>query len=243
MKRLIFLLMLSGCAVENPVAIEIIGNLIPMNDDTGCSIQVGGMQTRTQGLLDLFLFSLLPDAASGYEGYISMKSALKPTSDPNRNLIQVTGADIQVRQLPKALDPKVPTSGHMTSLGGQLDSTTMSLALTVNLLPRSLAAALAADLALDLTNPILIDFRITGTMQGDSGKTTVSSPYATFPLKLCRGCLIGADQFENIPACDLPKGTIVNSGHPCNIAQDVPITCCRSGSAIKCGKSAPVATM
>jgi hypothetical protein len=55
--------------------------------------------------------------------------------------------------------------------------------------------------------------------------------YATFPINVCVGCLLGT---STLPACPLMI-TSPNEGNACNPAADIPITCCQSGTGPLCG--------
>jgi hypothetical protein len=72
------------------------------------------------------------------------------------------------------------------------------------------------------------------TVYGDLGGSRIDAMPFDYPVTVCNGdnCILDI-------AGPCPLSTAATAGDPCNIAQDVSVTCCTSGTQLLCGTAAP----
>jgi hypothetical protein len=231
-------LVLAACALAAcgrvPGQFEIVNNQVPTAE---CAIPVDESVYQGQGLLDASLVQT--GSASAFFVFPLLRNNL-PTggSGPDTNKIALNSfaVDINVLTAPPAvtelinalegndatrplLHYKTPWSGSIPSGGGQVSA-------FVAALPVELAARILGTQALGTSPSVWMNLRIRSF-----GRTTTqdieSDPF-DYPVAVCAGCLVA--NVQPCPYSAAPK----NTGNPCNVAQDIPVDCCITGSDLVC---------
>ena len=224
-----------------------VSRFVPFTQPTmaggGCTADPSNTAGQSSGLLDVAV------AAQNGTGYLAapvvtnnlgMITAGSVTpgqpSDVQRNQIIVEGFVVQL--IPDSSDNtvasalsirqyEVPTAAALTNPGDKV-------AVPVTLLRPDIAQALNAALP-DGPHSQVLTLNVSAF--GDHAGLRIVGGASTFPLNLCKNCLIA-----NFGACPLPAGTPQVS-NACNLAQDIPANCCTQGGTLLCGLDAPVKTM
>lgn len=175
----------------------------------------GGIYDVSQGALTMpyFLGVVLKNgvAPAGTQGMMS-------TVDTNDIAVQDVDANLQTVSGQSIGSIVVPVAGTMVDAGGG------SAGIGFPVMDAAEVGAVAG--LVSVGKPI--DLEVTITVHGSfSGGGDVETQAFTFPIQVCKGCLI-----TDAGACPVTGST---TGDPCNPAQDFPITCCheakKSGSA------------
>jgi hypothetical protein len=244
-----------GC-VANDQSLTI-DRFIPPDVSTGttttttqavCSISATNMFSVSQGILDVGLVQSI-SISHGYEAFAVVSNNLPDrttATDVQRDAIYLVGTDVELT-LTGSLAGALPASQQKfstISAGQRLNPGMMGMgdqvALAVEVIPRQIAEQLAAVVPAggDPGQQIVIaHVKPVGTKSGSQ----VVGAAVDFPIEICKFCL--SPPIAACPAGGFPPTTTILPGNPCNVAQDDPVTCCSSGSAILCGAAVPRATM
>jgi len=221
-------LMGAGCG-RVPGQFEILNDQVPTADS--CSIPVAPTMYMGEGMLDVSI--VRAGFPSAYLFFPLIENNLPGTgaaNDPNQ--IQISGFDVDISTIGNAapgalqvlndnqglLHFRVPWSGGVSSAGGQISA-------AVEAVPVSLAMQLASNGGLGRDPGLTLNLKVQALGTTNSGRSLTSDPF-NFPLKVCNGCLIG-----NVAPCPYKP---VNTGNPCNPAQDAIVDCCTANGTLIC---------
>jgi hypothetical protein len=230
----------AGCA-DNSITLQVLANQPPTVPACMVTTAVTGT-SQSSGILDVGVVEAGAGAYAGYTVYPVVKNNLmdpSPGALPQRDDIQIIGTDVQL-VVTGALDAALPSnqrSFFQPAYGGDVPSGQTG-SLTVEVVPLQVAVELDAALQDNQTIPMIVRFRVVGT-KADGG--TITSGWTDYPVKVCRWCLTGGKP----PVC--PKGGVAKTSvfaGACNVAQDMPVTCCiGSTNRLLCGGAVPQTTM
>ncbi len=218
-----------------PGQFEIVNNQVPT---ANCSVPVNDNVYQGQGILDAklvrsgagsayFVFPLLKNNLSGASGggVDSNKIVLTSfavdisllTAPPEiTSLVDMLNADASLSAL---LHYQTPWSGSIASGGGELSA-------IVAALPVELAGRMLGTQGLSIQPSTFVNLRVRSF--GHTTTRDIESDPFDYPVAVCDGCLIA-----NVQPCPF-LGTPLNTGNPCNVAQDYPVDCCTAGNELIC---------
>jgi len=241
--RTLSLLLLAGAVAacgRVPGQFEILQDQVPA---AGCAIDTNRTVYRGEGYLDLslvragaqsayFLFPLvinnLPGSTSGsadaneidlHSFAVDIGTTAQSYLPPNVEMLFSTLNSKPGTTDYALLHYSLPWSGTISS-GGGLAATFVS-GFPVELAQRVLATG---DIGISSTSMIVnIQTRVFGTTNTQNME---SDPF-DFPVHVCNGCLVG-----NVFSC--PFAGAINTGNPCNVAQDESVDCCSVNGQLIC---------
>jgi hypothetical protein len=224
MRRLVTIVLISSsaaaCATNGGESIIVLKNVVPAD---GCTFNSSESEAFvTHGTLDLAF-----DHPYLFAG--QMKSRVVLSADPTGTGSTTSDIDAKTIFLRSAnIDLAFPNPPFaLTGLSPGL--THFKKLFSAVLRPESITDATFELIPADLTKEILainaappnIEVEATFTIIGDMGGNSVSSQPFVFPVTLGNNLTL-----HNQGTCPLPKGTVVDPGNPCNIAQDGDVDCC-----------------
>jgi hypothetical protein len=218
-----------------PGQFEIVNNQVPA---ANCSVPVNDNVYQGQGTLDAKL--VRGGAGSAYFVFPLLKNNTAGAGpgeiDANKIVLTSFAVDISVLTAPPAVtslvdmlnaDPSLssllhyqtPWSGSLSSGGGELSA-------IVAAFPVDLAGRMLGTQGLSVQPSTFVNLRIRSF--GHTTTRDMESDPLDFPVALCDGCLIA-----NTGSCPFSVPP-VNTGNPCNVAQDYPVDCCTAGNDLIC---------
>jgi hypothetical protein len=218
-----------------PGQFEIVNNQVPTG---GCAIPVNDTVYQGQGTLDAALVQ--NGAQTAYYVFPLLKNNLPGASggeiDSNQIVLTSFAVDISVLTAPAPItslvdmmnaDPslstmlhyKTPWSGSIASGGGEVSA-------AVAAFPVELASRMLGSQGLSEQPSTWVNLKIRSF--GHTTTRDVESDPFNYPVAICAGCLIA-----NMGSCPFTQPA-VNTGNPCNVAQDYPVDCCTAGNELIC---------
>jgi hypothetical protein len=193
---------------------------------TMCAVSPGGGTTIVRGRLDV------ARATAVGQGYLAAPivhnglSSRIQTGGVEYNAIQLAGMNVELQTPAGAA---ILVGGQkvffVASAAGRLDPLA-SASMPGEIIPISAATGLVGQTVIAILRPV-----------GDRAGGQVIGGPINFPIDICTGCL------GPVPACPFAANAMVRSAG-CSPQQDDPGDCCADSSGfIKCGTSAPRATM
>jgi hypothetical protein len=230
-----------GACGRVPGQFEIIQNQAPQ---PGCVIDTSEMVYSGDGTLDVSLVSSA--AGSAYFMFPLVRNNLPASGEgPDSNQIQMNSFAIDItRSNYGSLPPKVQVvfdalnnSAHNTAeyallhysvpWSANLGSGGGTAATIVGAFPIDLAARIAAtgDVGVSRSS-MIVNVRVRAF--GKTDTQDMESDPLDFPVYVCSGCLVA-----NVLTCPQASQP-VNTGNPCNIAQDNYVDCCSLNGELIC---------
>ncbi len=221
--------MVLGCA-DNNESLYIMGNAVP---DSACRLVANeNMDRRGSGSLDIVMgtkYIMHALIKNDMPSSLKMNSFTEKDGRMEAHHIFLKKATITYTYDPRIILPgldtrEVLTSGFVSAAGGLA-------VVDIEIISPDMAQRFATKLpSRDTDNPepratMTVDVQVIGET-GDG--TEVKSNVFTYPITICRGCLLmfptEADN-PNSPNfdCDLLSGSL--DDEPCNIGQDDPVDC------------------
>jgi hypothetical protein len=170
-----------------------------------------GTQLLASGVLDLSM------ASSGGSGYLLFPTAVNRMNDNmaqtggvTTNNVMVMGSDVDLAFFPPLGTPLAPNEQSFRTPAYAFVPPRAEVTLPVHAIPSTIVGKIAASAQPDTT--AMVQMRLVGT----TSDYDVKSNTISFPVRLCKGCLV-----HNVGPC---CAAAANPGL-CN-AQDVPVDCC-----------------
>jgi hypothetical protein len=224
-----------GACGRVPGQFEIVNNQVPTGS---CEIPVNETVYQGQGRLDAKLVRIGSESAFYVFPLLrnNLPGSTSGSSDPNQIALTSFAVDISVLTGPPSttaliasleadgataplLHYKTPWSGSIPSGGGKVSA-------WVAAFPVELAARILGAQELGLSPSLWMNLRIRSF--GRTNTQDVESDPFDYPVAVCAGCLIA-----NTQPCPYTAPPL-NTGNPCNVAQDAFVDCCTSGSELLC---------
>jgi hypothetical protein len=226
-----------GACGRVPGQFEILNDQVPKTAGGGCSIPTDETVYSGQGTMDLQLVQ--PGAQAGFFFFPLIKNNL-PTSgsgpDVNEIFLSSFAIDLSVASAPPATQAlfnalESGTSAdrallHFKTLWSGSVASAGKISAIVPAFPVELAQRIAGLQEISVSPSLLVNVRVRAF--GSTTSQTLESDPFVYPLAVCSGCLVA-----NVQPCPYTV-TPANTGNPCNVAQDVPVDCCISGSDLVC---------
>jgi hypothetical protein len=216
-----------GCTAYNDVSLVIVDTeaVTPMSN---CVVPAMATVAQSQGILDVGVLQL--GIGTGYViAPIVLNNLLERANatTPERDGITVIGYDVVLK------------AQNVTGLGNTSFTTLISGPF---LLPQTTAGtsftaidantAKSLGLAAGASTDVIVQFRA----KGRRADGEIDSGWSNFPVHVCNGCLTGPVSNP----CPALQASQVSLGG-CNLAQDLPVTCCfpAGSTAPACGSAVP----
>jgi hypothetical protein len=226
---LLLLAVASGGCANNDLSLSILQVSAVSTPTCTAPATIGSTQV-SNGLLDT-------QAGLGYRAALlirnNLQSRIPAAGGIEYNAIQVEGVFVTL-ELPAnaaAALTKDEKSFQWPAAAGRLDPAALS-GVFVQPIPSQIVMKLDSFAASgDLT--VIAEMR----PFGKQGGSDITGGAYRYPIQLCHGCL----HTDAVPACPLPKVTVISSG--CFFWQDNGATCCNAGGGLLCGSQAPISAM
>jgi hypothetical protein len=225
---------LAGCSSESE-RFFIVQDQVPTAD---CTVGTERTVYRGDGILDLSLVA--SESPSAYRLYPLLQNDLPvatgaSSSQPNRLFVRAfrvrvepgEGAPAKLTQLWDKLggaDTTRTLLAYQETWAGTIEPGGGLLSAAVTVVPGELARQIRNAKALEGTTFVNLLARVRAVGTRRDGE--IESQEFAFPVRACEGCLVA-----RLAPCPY---TPTNTGHACNVAQDVPVDCCVTGNALVC---------
>jgi len=221
----------ASCASQGDEVLLLLRNQLP---GTGCLISASENDPFvSQGTIDTA-------AAGSGRGYVMTPLVANTTTTDRATELQRTiiiqGADIDLSFPDTALFDATELQRLRSSaltrfrvrFAGSVKPNGGTASFGFEVVPAELIREIATKLGTGAVDRTLV--MVQAVVFGEMGGGRVESQKFSYPVTVCRGCLVGS-----LGACaSLPSGTDANQGGACNPFQDEPVDCCELGTALRC---------
>jgi hypothetical protein len=218
----------------------IVQNQVPQTSDNACMIPADkGATYRGSGVMDVALVG--ERALDGYILFPLLQNDLPArgqpgATEPNRLVLNEfrvrleagPGAPQDLADL-FASPGLAPYLSYSVAWSGSVEPGGGNTSAGVTVVPAEVARQIAGSHILDQLLEIPLNARVTAV--GTTLSDTIESKEFVYPIAACQYCLVAG-----VASCPAQP---VNTGNPCNIAQDASVDCCDDGKSLVCPSRAP----
>jgi hypothetical protein len=215
---------LSGACTADSTTVYILQNQVI---GAGCTVS-GDIHAvgLSEGRLDVT--EPLPGFVSANPGYtfgpVVVNAAVTSTTMPTLHIVFLQGADVELRSGPSTRSQDIINS--LAAANDTKRTVRFSAAITAggstgvpyDIIDGEQTQRIGGLIGESESVQLIAHTSVFGTIDGGD---IVSAPF-DYPVSVCKGCL-----WDVIGPCSaIPMGATISKGGPCNLLQDVGLTCC-----------------